>query len=268
MQGRIRKPIQSRVTKPQASERTFNTPPLDCETLISTYRKSQRRLFMFDYDGTLTNIVHDPDTALSRDPVISDLNVLAADDRNEVWIVSGRPESFLEEHLGHISALGLSAEHGCFIREPYHSNWVTLTEKLDLAWQEKVLEIFGKYTASGSHGTHIERKRIALTWHFRRADSRWSASAARACLLELQEKVEPFYEVDILKGKMNLEVRPRFVNKGEIARRLVESYQPDEPPDFVLCIGDDHTDEGQPTLYPRSTHTPPHPPHNFQSRFS
>ena len=47
-----------------------------------------------------------------------------------------------------------------------------------------------------------------------------------------------------MTGKANLEVRPRFVNKGEIAKRLVEEYG-EEPPEFVLCLGDDFTDEGK-----------------------
>jgi trehalose 6-phosphate synthase/phosphatase len=46
-----------------------------------------------------------------------------------------------------------------------------------------------------------------------------------------------------MTGKANLEVRPRFVNKGEIAKRLVLEYG-DQPPEFVLCLGDDFTDEG------------------------
>ena len=48
-----------------------------------------------------------------------------------------------------------------------------------------------------------------------------------------------------MSGKANLEVRPSFVNKGEIAKRLVkEKYDEKEPPEFVLCMGDDFTDEG------------------------
>jgi trehalose 6-phosphate synthase/phosphatase len=49
-----------------------------------------------------------------------------------------------------------------------------------------------------------------------------------------------------MTGKANLEVRPRFVNKGEIAKRLVLDYgdQPGDAPEFVFCLGDDFTDEG------------------------
>ena len=48
-----------------------------------------------------------------------------------------------------------------------------------------------------------------------------------------------------MAGKANLEVRPKFVNKGEIAKRLVQQYGGAGPggPDFVLCMGDDFTDE-------------------------
>ena len=54
------------------------------------------------------------------------------------------------------------------------------------------------------------------------------------------------YDIEVMTGKANLEVRPKFINKGEIAKRLVQEYGngPGEPPEFVLCLGDDFTDEG------------------------
>ena len=50
-----------------------------------------------------------------------------------------------------------------------------------------------------------------------------------------------------MTGKANLEVRPKFVNKGEIVKRLVADYGdgPNDTPEFVLCLGDDLTDEGK-----------------------
>jgi trehalose 6-phosphate synthase/phosphatase len=48
-----------------------------------------------------------------------------------------------------------------------------------------------------------------------------------------------------MAGKANLEVRPTFINKGEIAKRLVNEYgqEDGDAPEFVLCLGDDFTDE-------------------------
>lgn len=45
--------------------------------------------------------------------------------------------------------------------------------------------------------------------------------------------------VDILVGKMNLEVRSLLVNKGEVVKRIKQS----ETTDFIMCAGDDSTDE-------------------------
>lgn len=46
--------------------------------------------------------------------------------------------------------------------------------------------------------------------------------------------------LEILTGKKNLEIRPRFLNKGEIVTKLLSSYPKTE---FVFCAGDDKTDE-------------------------
>lgn len=58
-----------------------------------------------------------------------------------------------------------------------------------------------------------------------------------------------------MPGKANIEVRPTFINKGEIVKRLVNSYSNDmsrlpgsnvdgdSKLEFVLCLGDDFTDE-------------------------
>lgn len=95
-------------------------------------------------------------------------------------------------------------------------------------------------------GSFIERKKIALTWHYRRADPEYGAFQARECQKALEETVGKKFDVEVMTGKANLEVRPRFVNKGEIAKRLILAYGdgPGDPPEFVLCLGDDFTDEG------------------------
>lgn len=91
----------------------------------------------------------------------------------------------------------------------------------------------------------MERKKIALTWHYRRADPEYGAFQARQCQKHLEMTVAKKYDVEVMTGKANLEVRPRFVNKGEIAKKLVQEYtDKGEAPDFVLCLGDDSTDEG------------------------
>lgn len=57
----------------------------------------------------------------------------------------------MEQHLGHIKNLGMSAEHGGFIREPGKEaeGWVNFTESLDMSWMAEVGEVFRYYTEVG-----------------------------------------------------------------------------------------------------------------------
>lgn len=125
---------------------TIATPLLDKADLVKQYRQASKRLFMFDYDGTLTPIVGDPAAAIPSERLLRTLKALAMDEKNDIWVISGRDQEFLTRHLGHISNIGFSAEHGSFLREPGSSEWVNLAAKFDMTWQKPVLETFQKYT--------------------------------------------------------------------------------------------------------------------------
>lgn len=235
------------LTNLSSFDQSVSTPSLDRAKLVKQYRRARRRLFMFDYDGTLTPIVKDPQAAIPSDRVLRTIKSLAADRRNAVWIISGRDQGFLDEWMGHIPELGLSSEHGCFIRKPGSDDWENLADQTDMAWQREVMEVFQHYTER-TQGSFIERKRVALTWHYRRADPEYGAFQAKECRKHLEETVARKWDVEVMAGKANLEVRPTFVNKGFIATRLVNEYgtTPGKAPDFILCLGDDFTDEGNP----------------------
>lgn len=110
--------------------------------------------------------------AIPTEDTLTALTQLAADPRNLVYIISGRDGAFLEQHLGHIESLGMSAEHGGFIREPGSRDWVNFTESLDMDWMGEVLEVF-KYYTERTTGSHIEVKKSSITWHYRSSDPEW-----------------------------------------------------------------------------------------------
>lgn len=220
------------------------TPALDTVKMKGQYDKAKNRLFLFDYDGTLTNIVQDPATAIPSKRLLKTLNALVLDDRNHVWIISGRNQIFLDTYLSQIKGLGLSAEHGCFLRYPGKDMWDDLAAEVDMGWRSVVKDIFLGYTED-TPGSWLEEKTVALTWHYRMANPDLGAKQALKCKQLLEMTVADDWEVEVMSGKMNIEVRPRFVNKGFIATKLTtEKAGKQEIPDFVLCLGDDSTDEG------------------------
>lgn len=252
----------------QTRKSAIHTPLLDRKRAMEQYNKAKKRLFMFDYDGTLTPIVKDPAAAKPSPILLETLVKLANDERNAVWIISGRDQEFLNETLGHIHGLGFSAEHGAFMKYPGSDKWENLAETTDMSWQKEVMDVFEKYTertqgkplqhpfitlhTNSIPGSFIERKRCALTWHYRRADQELATYMARECQMELEQDVAKRHDVEVMTGKMNLEVRPTFINKGEIVKKLIAAYmtQPaagegtiGEVPEFLICLGDDFTDE-------------------------
>jgi len=127
-------------------KKVMTTPLLDRSSMLQKYHDARKRLFMFDYDGTLTPIVSEPSAAVPSKKLLESLTLLAADPRNAVWIISGRDQEFLTQHLGHIPGLGFSAEHGSFMRNPGATDWENLADKFDMGWQEEVDAVFQSVT--------------------------------------------------------------------------------------------------------------------------
>ena len=216
--------------------------PLEMNDMLAAYASAQQRLLIFDYDGTLTPIVQNPAAAIISPEALTAIQKLAAESRNKVWIVSGRDQSFLEEVFNPPTQFGLIAEHGAFVRAPGFSFWQDLDAQLDTSWQENVINIFQAY-AELTPGSYIEKKRKAVVWHFRQADQWYATFQVAACKKELEDGVGERSPFEFVNGKCVLEARCKCINKGSIVVRLVKKSWT-KCPDFVLCCGDDVTDEG------------------------
>ena len=214
--------------------------------MIATYASAKQRLLLFDYDGTLTPIVQNPAAATLAPEALMSIQTLAADPRNAVWIVSGRNQSFLEQMFGDMTEIGLVAEHGSFLRSPGSSGWEDLTAEVDMNWQEEVTKVFQRYT-DVTPGSCVEKKRAAVVWHYRQAAQDYAKLQAAECKKDLESSIGKTSPLEFVDGKCVLEARLQFVNKGRIAQRLVNEIRTTSGklPDFVLCFGDDVTDEGK-----------------------
>lgn len=125
------------------------TPYIPKDQLEGLYLKAKKRLFLFDYDGTLSPIVKTPSMAVPSEATLEALDKLSMDPKNLVYIISGRDGGFLGQHLGHLKKVGFSAEHGAFVKERGASEWVNFTKNLDMSWMGEVEEIFKYYTEVG-----------------------------------------------------------------------------------------------------------------------
>lgn len=219
------------------------TPYLDFNSVKEAYKHSGDRYFFLDYDGTLTPIVKTPSAAVPGSKTIESLKRLTADPRNKVFVISGRDSVTLEHWLGGIDNLGMSAEHGCFLKMPGNEQqWQDLIANHGDDWKSEVEQVF-EYFTERTPGSFIERKSASLTWHYRQCDPDFGSWQAKQCQFLLENTISGKMSVEILAGKKNLEVRPISINKGQTLRKILSEGTDKIQADFVFCAGDDRTDE-------------------------
>ena len=212
--------------------------PLENANILIAYGLARKRLMLFDYDGTLTDIVPNPCDALLGEPVFDELRELASHPKNTVWIISGRDRDFLEKEPGRVAELGLVAEHGAFMRYPGATEWQDICGDVDMSWQDRVEAVMRRYKAVHPLSA-IERKTASVVWHYRNAKLP-SDLPIEALEADLEDTLGFKDPVEVKRGKCIVEVRLKFINKGQIASKLAREYEPT----FALCAGDDITDEG------------------------
>ncbi|EYU42464.1 hypothetical protein MIMGU_mgv1a001200mg [Erythranthe guttata] len=217
-----------------------NFRKLSVEHIVSAYKETRSRLILLDYDGTMM-----PPDLVDKSPsgeVISLLNSLCNDPKNVVFIVSGRGKDSLGKWFSQCEKLGLSAEHGYFTRWSGNSEWESCGLAVDLDWKKIVLPVMEHYTEA-TDGSSIEHKESALVWHHQEADLDFGSWQAKE-LLDHLESVLANDPVVVKNGQQIVEVKPQGVSKGGVVKKIMETMRnTGKGADFVLCIGDDRSDE-------------------------
>ncbi|KAF0972494.1 hypothetical protein FDP41_009397 [Naegleria fowleri] len=216
-------------------------PVLKPERLIPEYQSEQKRLFLFDYDGTLVKLARNPMLALPSERCIEMLKHLCSDPNNHVYVITGRDQYQMTEFVGAIKELGIASEHGLFCRHPNSEEFTSSLYNIDLEsldWIEMVREIL-EHVSSRTPGSFVEVKRSSLAFHYRNSDPDYGEWIVNELKLHLEMAFNSL-PLEIIKGRNKvLEIRPQSVSKGACARKLIERGDYG----FIFCAGDDNTDE-------------------------
>ena len=203
------------------------------QRLADDYQASDKRILFLDYDGTLTNFTKNPEKARPDDELLEILEYLANDPDNEVVVISGRDKVTLENWLGHLK-IHLICEHGVFHRK-IGEDWVT--EKIDTSWKKDIRDNLEVYV-NRTPGSFIEEKQYSLAWHFRRVEPGLGELRSREIISHLRYLTMD-RNLQVLDGNKVVEIKNMQVNKGTAAAAFLNDF----PAEFILAIGDDHTDE-------------------------
>lgn len=218
-----------------------NFRKLAMEHIVSAYKRTKTRAILLDYDGTLM-----PQSSIDKSPTsktIEILNALSRDKNNMVFIVSAKMRATLSEWFSLCENLGIAAEHGCFLRlKQEDAEWETCIPAVECSWKQIAEPVMHLYTET-TDGSVIEDKETAFVWSYEDSDPDFGSCQAKE-LLDHLESVLANEPVTVKSGQNIVEVKPQGVSKGLVAKRLLSTMQErGMRPDFVLCIGDDRSDE-------------------------
>ncbi|MFI8812793.1 MULTISPECIES: trehalose-phosphatase [unclassified Streptomyces] len=209
--------------------------PAGREGLAALLARPDRAVVALDFDGTLADIVPDPEQARAHPDAVPALAALAPKVAS-VAVITGRPAGVAVRHGGFAGVPGL--DHLVVLGHYGAERWDAVTGTVHApaphpgvaavrAELPGVLHEFGAW-----HGTWVEEKGQALAVHTRRAEDPQAAfESLRGPLGELAARhgliVEP--------GRLVLELRPPGMDKGVALAEYVREMDAES----VLYAGDD-----------------------------
>lgn len=201
--------------------------------LVDEYVLSQKRLFLLDYDGTLTPVVGRPEDARPSHELLRLLRKLSEDDKNTIVIISGRQHDELEKWLGSLP-IEFVAEHSVWRRNKM-GVWTMTIERNEA--QNTAAATLLTRLGSLHAGAVLEKKRVGIALHYRHAPS-LNDGQVRQWI----EQNTPTFRANKLKpihGKKIIELVPLGVDKGTAAAYWLR----DTHGGLIVAAGDDTTDE-------------------------
>lgn len=203
--------------------------PLDLDELVKKCTKSSRRLFVFDYGGTLswtTSILEEEgathyhrndsiDNSMScsdatafgqdviryidgqiRTPLSSEarenIRTLCNDPQNVVFVSSTGRRAELDAEFASIGNLNLISDNGFFLKKAGISHWECIysAEDLNLDWKDEVKHIMQSFT-SRTNGAYLIVNEASIIYDYRNCDPEYGEIQS----LELYEQLHQVLKV-------------------------------------------------------------------------
>ncbi|WP_193212065.1 bifunctional alpha,alpha-trehalose-phosphate synthase (UDP-forming)/trehalose-phosphatase [Luteolibacter marinus] len=253
MQGRLRKQDSGNWARrflkdlekvPDREERVAIMEMKPLAVQLAEEVQAGRKLGLFlDYDGTLRDFVDVPDHAVPDPDLPGLIRDLAAVGNISLAVVSGRPSTFLEKHLGGLGAT-LVGEHGYRWLDGGSGDWQLFNPHVNTEWKHSIREHLEQVCLL-TPGTHMEEKQSALVWHYRKADPEFGAWRARGLLDELTGMAANL-PVTVHHGQKIVEISSLQVSKGVAVEHFIKEWNCS----LALVAGDDQTDETMIALEP------------------
>jgi trehalose 6-phosphate synthase/phosphatase len=229
--------FMNRLTEVKLMQQSMYAKRINSSTrynLKRLYASTRRRVIFLDYDGTLVGFKTNIELAAPDEELYQLLKQLSSDASNKLVLVSGRAPKFLDKWFGDLD-VDIISEHGAWTKTK-HSNWVSVPG-LNSGWKKDFYPVLESFT-DRTPGAFIEEKDFSLVWHYRKVEESLGELRTNELMNTLRYLVED-KGLQLLPGNKVVEIKNVEINKGKAVMTFVQ----DGDFDFIMAIGDDHTDE-------------------------
>ena len=201
--------------------------------LIADYKAATNRLIILDYDGTLMDFNPDPEVVIPDTELVQNLHNISLTRGNKLVINTGRDRNTMQLWLGHIG-IDMAAEHGVWLKKGEH--WIA-NKGLSTEWKKDIRPVL-ESLVERTPGSFVEEKDFSIAWHYRMIDKALGEKRIRE-FRDVLQYLTANLDLQVLEGNKVVEIKNAGVNKGKATINWIEERNWD----FILAIGDDHTDE-------------------------
>lgn len=236
---------QIKLVESQRSTHTNLLNGKEKNALLDQYRTARKRLLVLDYDGTLMDFKRNPQAVVPDGKLLELLRAIRDTEGNTLVISSGRDRETLEKFLGMLQT-DLAAEHGVWRKT--NGEWGHVPG-ITGVWKPEIRTIL-ENLVERTPGSFIEEKEYSIAWHYRGIDKDLGEKRIRE-FRDMLVYLTANLDLQVLEGNKVVEIKNSGVNKGKAVAHWVEAEQYD----FILTIGDDHTDEDTFRAMPEGAYT-------------
>ncbi|KAG6531423.1 hypothetical protein ZIOFF_005229 [Zingiber officinale] len=228
-------PIVDSVFKVRSGWTMWHPSALSQFDQIVRASKGKQIVMFLDYDGTLSPIVEDPDSAFMSNAMRKAVREVARD--FPTAIVSGRCLDKVVDFVK-LAELYYAGSHGMDIKGPEKSRHAKVYKTLlDRTKSTPGVKVENNKFCASVHFRCVDEK---VRYHFTSATSNWGS-----LIDQVRSVLKEYPRLRLTQGRKVLEIRPTIKwDKGKALEFLLESLGFANCKDVMpIYIGDDHTDE-------------------------
>ena len=217
---------------------------LNLHDIAYNFSASSKRMFLLNFEEV--GQPHQKSKKLNTNnfkDALTFIDILSNDPKNQIFILSSKNQSKLEEEFKNYPKLHLVSEKGYSYKYSRRNYWERISNEKNEPWILLVKKFLEPYTEQ-CEGATIKIHDASIIWDYTYSDGEMGTLYAKMIMMAFNVVLKNL-NLKIAQGSKSIEIYNKKVNKGSFASFAIKDFikKNSYAPDFILAIGNDDSDE-------------------------